>query len=63
MDAIQMANGKIDEIRHEFTDWLYQQDDNFKRELTGRYNELFNCHVRPYYDGSHQTFPGLTAGQ
>lgn len=59
MDAIQMANGKIDEIRHEFTDWLYQQDENFKRELTGRYNELFNCHVRPYYDGSHQTFPGL----
>ncbi|WP_241282522.1 N-6 DNA methylase [Chryseobacterium timonianum] len=59
MDAIQMANGKIDEIRHEFTDWLYHQGDNFKKELTGRYNELFNCHVRPYYDGSHQTFPGL----
>lgn len=24
-----------------------------------RYNELFNCYVRPHYDGSHQTFPGL----
>ncbi|MFC3355985.1 N-6 DNA methylase [Sphingobacterium zeae] len=59
MDAIQMANGKIDEIRHEFTDWLYQQDDHFKADLTKRYNELFNCHVRPHYDGSHQTFPGL----
>jgi N12 class adenine-specific DNA methylase len=59
MDAIQMANGKIDEIRNEFTDWLYQQNDHFKRELTARYNDLFNCHVRPHYDGSHQTFPGL----
>lgn len=59
MDAIQMANGKIDEIRNEFTDWLYQQNDEFKNELTARYNDLFNCHVRPYYDGSHQTFPGL----
>ncbi len=59
MDAIQMANGKIDEIRNEFTDWLYQQNDRFKRELTGQYNELFNCHVRPHFDGSHQTFPGL----
>ncbi len=59
MDAIQMANGKIDEIRNEFTDWLYQQNDDFKNELTARYNDLFNCHVRPYYDGGHQTFPGL----
>ncbi|WP_227550373.1 N-6 DNA methylase [Sphingobacterium paramultivorum] len=59
MDAIQMANGKIDEIRNEFNDWLYQQDEGFKNELTARYNDLFNCHVRPYYDGSHQTFPGL----
>jgi len=59
MDAIQMANGKIDEIRNEFTDWLYQQNDEFKKDLTERYNDLFNCHVRPHYDGSHQTFPGL----
>ncbi|MFC3157080.1 helicase-related protein [Chryseobacterium arachidis] len=59
MEAIQMANGKIDEIRHAFTDWLYQQDEHFKKELTGRYNDLFNCYVRPHYDGTHQTFPGL----
>jgi hypothetical protein len=30
MEAIQMANGKIDEIRNEFTDWLYQQDEGLK---------------------------------
>ena len=23
------------------------------------YNRKFNCFVRPKYDGSHQTFPGL----
>lgn len=59
MEAIQVANGKIDEIRQAFTDWLYQQDESFKNDLTGRYNELFNCYVRPHYDGTHQTFPGL----
>lgn len=59
METIQVANTKIDEIRHEFTEWLYQQDDAFKNELTERYNDLFNCYVRPQYDGSHQTFPGL----
>ncbi|WP_443023383.1 helicase-related protein [Sphingobacterium sp.] len=59
MEAIQMANGKIDEIRQAFTDWLYQQNESFKNDLTGRYNELFNCYVRPHYDGTHQTFPGL----
>lgn len=59
METIQVANTKIDEIRQEFTEWLYQQDDAFKNELTERYNELFNCYVRPHYDGSHQTFPGL----
>lgn len=59
METIQVANTKIDDIRHKFTEWLYQQDDVFKNELTERYNELFNCYVRPQYDGSHQTFPGL----
>lgn len=59
METIQVANTKIDEIRHEFTEWLYQQNDAFKNELTERYNDLFNCYVRPQYDGSHQTFPGL----
>ena len=59
MEAIQMANIKIDEIRREFSDWLYAQNDEFKQRLTGRYNDTFNCFVRPQYDGSHQEFPGL----
>jgi N12 class adenine-specific DNA methylase len=59
MEAIQMANTKIDEIRSAFTDWLHSQDDEFKKELTDTYNDTFNCFVRPQYDGSHQDFPGL----
>src|SRR5690606_27173259 len=34
MEAIQMANNKIDEIRTEFTDWLHAQNDDFKKRLT-----------------------------
>lgn len=59
MEAIQMANSKIDEIRTAFTDWLHAQNDEFKNRLTDQYNDTFNCFVRPNYDGSHQDFPGL----
>ncbi|GEP90734.1 Helicase conserved C-terminal domain-containing protein [Chitinophaga terrae (ex Kim and Jung 2007)] len=59
MEAIQMANSKIDEIRREFSDWLFAQKDEFKQRLTDKYNDTFNCFVRPQYDGSHQEFPGL----
>ena len=59
MEAIQMANSKIDEIRTAFTDWLHAQNDEFKNRLTDQYNDTFNCFVRPSYDGSHQDFPGL----
>ena len=59
MEAIQMANTKIDEIRTAFTDWLHDQNDEFKNRLTDQYNDTFNCFVRPNYDGTHQDFPGL----
>jgi len=59
MEAIQMANTKIDEIRTAFTDWLHAQNDEFKNRLTDQYNDTFNCFVRPNYNGIHQDFPGL----
>lgn len=59
IEAIQMANTKIDEIRTAFIDWLHAQNDEFKNRLTDQYNDTFNCFVRPSYDGSHQDFPGL----
>ena len=58
-EAIQLANAKIDEIRNGFTEWLAEQSPEFKDRLVGLYNRKFNCFVRPRYDGSHQTFPGL----
>lgn len=58
-EAIQLANSKIDEIRNAFPDWLREQTPDFKDRLTDLYNRTFNCFVRPKYDGSHQTFPGL----
>ena len=57
--AIQMANAKIEEIRQGFVDWLGRTPDTFKQQLADRYNRLFNCFVRPNFDGTHQTFPDL----
>ena len=59
MEAIQLANTKIDEIRTEFSRWLLEQSSEFKERLAKRYNETFNCFVRPQYNGAHQDFPGL----
>ena len=58
-EKIQQANIKIDEIRSGFTDWLCDQSAEFKERLADTYNRKFNCFVRPKYDGSHLTFPGL----
>ena len=58
-EAIQLANSKIEEIRDGFTEWLEAQSPEFKERLVDLYNRKFNCFVRPRYDGSHQTFPGL----
>lgn len=58
-EAIQLANTKIDEMRNGFSEWLREQSPEFKDRLADLYNRTFNCFVRPEYDGSHQTFPGL----
>jgi len=58
-EAIQLANTKIDEMRVGFSDWLREQTPEFKDRLADLYNRTFNCFVRPEYNGSHQTFPGL----
>ena len=58
-EKIQQANAKIEEIRQGFVDWLGRSPESFKEQLADRYNELFNCFVRPNFDGSHQSFPDL----
>lgn len=58
-EAVRLATAKIDRIRDEFSGWLTLQPGEVQRDLTARYNGLFNCYVKPRYDGSHQQFPHL----
>ena len=58
-DAIQVATNIIEQIRDGFSEWLDRQSPKFKKELETAYNRKFNSSVKPRYDGSFQTFPGL----
>ena len=58
-EAMQLANDKIEEIRQGYIDWLLRQPKDLQDKLTADYNRRYNCIVKPQYDGSHQTFPGL----
>lgn len=62
-EAIQEASTKIEDIRKKFNEWLDSQPIAKRDELVRLYNERFNCYVRPSYDGSMQTFPGLSFEQ
>ncbi|MCM1312850.1 MAG: N-6 DNA methylase [Roseburia sp.] len=62
-EAIQEAATKIQEIRSLFNEWLDRQPMFVRDELVTIYNERFNCYVRPQYDGSAQTFPGISFSQ
>lgn len=59
IEAIQLANSKIDEIRDGFYEWMQAQSPEFKERITDMYNRKFNNTCRPVYDGSHLNFPGL----
>ena len=62
-EAMQEVATKIQEIRDKFNAWLDCQPIAVRDELVRLYNERFNCYVRPSYDGSAQTFPGLSFEQ
>ena len=62
-EAMQEVATKIQEIRGKFNAWLDSQPIAVRDELVRLYNERFNCYVRPSYDGSAQTFPGLSFAQ
>lgn len=59
-EATQLAASKIQEMQEKFIEWLNDRDIRIKDELANTYNERFNCFVRPHYDGSFQSFPGLS---
>lgn len=58
-EAMQLANDKIEEIRQGYIDWLLRQPKDVQDKMECEYNRRYNCIVKPQYDGSHQTFPGL----
>lgn len=47
-----------DEVRREFSNWLWSDKEREKR-LVRYYNDNFNNSVNREYDGSHLTFPGM----
>ena len=54
-----LAQDKARQMKKAFKRWLW--DDPARREkYVERYNNLFNCIVGRKFDGSHQTFPGMS---
>ena len=54
-----LAQDKARQMKEAFKRWLW--DDPARREkYVERYNNLFNCIVGRKFDGSHQTFPGMS---
>lgn len=54
-----LAQEKARQMKEAFKRWLW--DDPARREkYVERYNNLFNCIVGRKFDGSHQTFPGMS---
>ena len=53
-----IAQGKQEQVKQEFTDWIWA-DSKRRERLTTLYNEKFNS-IRPReYDGSHLNFVGI----
>lgn len=56
-EATAEVHAKIEDVKHAFEDWIWQ-DDTRREELSRIYNDLFNNTVYPQYNGSHLTLAG-----
>ncbi|MEZ4905774.1 MAG: DEAD/DEAH box helicase family protein [Spirosomataceae bacterium] len=54
-----MASSKIEQIRTRIPQLVKRAAKEIKTDIEQRYNQLFNCYVKPQYDGQHQQFPHL----
>jgi N12 class adenine-specific DNA methylase/predicted RNA methylase len=54
-----LAQEKQQALSDRFAAWIWESPERRDR-LAARYNQLFNSIVLPAWDGSHQTFPGLS---
>ncbi|MCM1277124.1 MAG: hypothetical protein NC299_17480, partial [Lachnospiraceae bacterium] len=55
----ELAQDKASKMKDAFKRWLWEEPERREKYVT-RYNELFNSIVGRKYDGSHQTFPGMS---
>ncbi len=55
----ELAQDKASKMKDAFARWLWADPERREKYVT-RYNELFNSIVGREYDGSHQTFPGMS---
>ncbi len=60
-EATDVALQKAENIQNAFKDWIWE-DDARREHLTRIYNDKFNTHVVPSYDGSHIELVGASAG-
>ncbi|WP_337846831.1 DEAD/DEAH box helicase family protein [Sphingomonas sp.] len=58
--ATQAANDKLVELKNRFKDWVWQ-DDARAEKLLRIYNDRFNSHIAPTYDGGYLTTPGVSS--
>lgn len=55
----QLAKEKARQMQSAFQKWIWEEPERRQKYVT-KYNELFNSLVGRKYDGSNQTFPGMS---
>ncbi len=55
----QLAKDKARQMQSAFQRWLWENPER-RQKYVAKYNELFNSIVGREYDGSHQSFPGMS---
>ena len=58
-EGIEKMNAAIVSIQAEWKKWVNALPAKNKFDIEDIYNRNYNCFVRPVFDGSFQTFPGL----
>lgn len=58
-EKTQLATDKIHAMREEFNNFMMTTSIENKKLIEDVYNRKYNCFVKPSYNGSYQTFPGL----
>lgn len=55
----QLATEKARQMKEAFSKWVWEKSER-REKYVERYNNLFNCIKGREYDGSHQSFPGMS---